>query len=733
MAVLMLGAIGVPVEGDEARSLGPHIASCRIGFDGTYKVGHWTPAHVTLSSQPMLDGQNYAIEVETVDSDGVTTVYTSSRLLDRNAGSVNTVYVKFGRPNSPCRIRLLKDDKVIDERVVRPGEKTEGELTINVLPATAELLVTLAPAPFGFREAISDRAASTGLHARRVVELATIADLPDRWIGYEAIDVLVLSIGDGSLWRELARDERRLSALREWIELGGKLVILFGGRAGPGLVDGEVSLALIAPGKFDGERSLGRLPDTSAIKHYAQSDVEIVRTGERSQLGIVQLADPEGHVELYARGPAHSPLVVRAPRGLGGVTFIGLDLDVPPLSTWSGRNGLLRAVMKPLVGGDEAVGVSRNLMTTGYEDLSGTLRQQLAESFSGVRPTSFSAVVGLSLFYVFVLGPVQLLLVRGWFKKSWAAWVSFPLVLFLFAAGAVALANARDTGGGSRVNSAEIVDIDVSSGQARGTYWATLYSPSAKRYDVTFATNYSTMPSDGLDAFLSWNGLAGSGIGGMRSAGPDFGQLPAGYRQPIPRKLEGVPLLSAGTKSFIARWSSPAGPSIDAELRDDNTMLAGKIVNQTGLPLKNARLLYGSWAYRLKDIEPSGVRTFDSETVPISVKTLLTGLALGAPVGALLRSERNVLATEQASVDELLNVMMFYEAAGGAGFAGLPLRYQAECDLSRQLELGRAVLIAEVEDPTSHLDVAGVPGAEIVASESNSRTIYRFVLPVQPN
>ena len=55
-------------------------------------------------------------------------------------------------------------------------------------------------------------------------------------------------------------------------------------------------------------------------------------------------------------------------------------------------------------------------------------------------------------------------------------------------------------------------------------------------------------------------------------------------------------------------------------------MLSGRIVNQSGLKLQNARILYGSWAYRLKDIEPNAARVFDEDTVPIGVKTLLTGL-----------------------------------------------------------------------------------------------------------
>jgi hypothetical protein len=75
--------------------------------------------------------------------------------------------------------------------------------------------------------------------------------------------------------------------------------------------------------------------------------------------------------------------------------------------------------------------------------------------------------------------------------------------------------------------------------------------------------------------------------------------------------------------------------------------------------------------------------------------------------------------------------MMFYEAAGGAGFAGLPLRYQTDLDLSRQLALGRAVLVAEVAGLTSQLSLETSPDASGADSAGTSRTILRFVLPVQ--
>jgi hypothetical protein len=73
--------------------------------------------------------------------------------------------------------------------------------------------------------------------------------------------------------------------------------------------------------------------------------------------------------------------------------------------------------------------------------------------------------------------------------------------------------------------------------------------------------------------------------------------------------------------------------------------------------------------------------------------------------------------------------MMFYEAAGALGFAQLPNRFQAYCDLSRMPSLGRAVLVADVETAGSRL--VGAESGDAVGDENTATVIYRFVLPVR--
>jgi hypothetical protein len=405
------------------------------------------------------------------------------------------------------------------------------------------------------------------------------------------------------------------------------------------------------------------------------------------------------------------------------VTFVGLDLDGPPLADWAGRPAFERALLRPFTADGVTAGSSRNLLTSGYDDLSGALRQRLGQTFGGVSPVSFQAVVALAILFLVVIGPIDFFFVRRWLRRPALAWATWPLYLLVFGAVAMALADSRHTSGQVSVNQVELVDIDGSTHLARGTVWSALYSPQARQYDVAIGTRFGTTKVE-IEPHLAWHGLVGSGIGGMSSSGTELGIIPAGYRWSSSAGLVDVPLLTAATKSFHARWTAPAEELVSAEFVDRSGMLVGSLTNQSGMTLQNARLLYRTWAYRLNDIPPGASVDVDEESAPTSVQTLLTGAALGESSGAA------TLAAEQAAAGELIGAMMFYEAAGGARFAGLPLRYQSDIDLSRLLTLGRAILV--LESPTSVSQLVDPTSGEPLFSDSNGRTltIYRYVLPV---
>src|SRR5262249_55683943 len=64
------------------------------------------------------------------------------------------------------------------------------------------------------------------LRGRRQFAFADeVAALPDRWFGYDAVDVVILATGKREYVLELTADAVRHKALQEWVQRGGQLVI----------------------------------------------------------------------------------------------------------------------------------------------------------------------------------------------------------------------------------------------------------------------------------------------------------------------------------------------------------------------------------------------------------------------------------------------------------------------------------------------------------------------------
>ena len=143
---------------------------------------------------------------------------------------------------------------------------------------------------------------------------------------------------------------------------------------------------------------------------------------------------------------------------------------------------------------------------------------------------------------------------------------------------------------------------------------------------------------------LSWWGLPGTGIGGMQSGGIDLGIVHSGYRYgPERSSLLGVPVLTSATKSLIARWTATVSAMIDAELTDQDGLAVGSITNRTGFRLRNVRLLYGTWAYRLGDLNAGKRVEVGEQLSPRKVKTIVTHDALGETGTARVRPRDSCL------------------------------------------------------------------------------------------
>lgn len=712
---------------DGAGSTSPRIGTCRVGIGGQFKVGFWTPVWVDVVNTGQL--KSAVLEVTVNDSDGVATTMPAEVPVGQTAESISTclLYTRIGKIGGAMGVKLIADGATIDEITLTNAVKDEKRHIAAGLPATSELLVEFGAAPVGLAEAFPNREGGGSRIAQRIVALNRVADLPTEWFGYEGVDALVIAGGDGILLQELVADKTRFAALKRWVELGGKLVLM----CGPGmeaLLVEDSPLADLVPGKFD---AVVGLPQTGTLEHFAESTTQISPPGSRIELLVPKLTVADGSIEVYAGQKASDlPLIIRAPRGFGEVSFAAVDVSQPPLATWPGRKELLRRLMRPYLAGAESSDAPQTLVTLGYDDLSGALRHWLGVSFRGVTTASFLKVAFLVLGYLVLLGPVNYWFTCKVLQRPRLAWVTFPLLVLATSGGSWWLVKSN-RGSASRVNQIELIDFDLTTGQARGTYWATLFSSAARRYDLALRPRQPVGQSaEREEVLFSWFGLPGIGVGGMQAAATGLGVDRLGYRYRGLNGLEGVPILSSATKSFLSRWVAPHRPLVNGSLKDDDGLVVGTISNETGETLHDARLLYGTWGYRLGDLQLGQKINIGEELRPMHAKTLIGRSVRGASSERDGEAENAVFFAERATGVQILNLMMFYDAAGGASFAQLPSRFQSYCDFSRLLHLGRAVLVANVNSCRSQL-IDPANSEPLVEDEGLETFVYRFVLPVE--
>src|SRR5262245_39938287 len=295
-ALIAVVATGDGLIAAEANA-GPRIGQVQLGIKNHFKVGFWTP--VVVEVEGVGPGATERIEVVVNDSDGVPT-RASAKPAAAEAGRERAkavVYTKVGRVGTPIHVSLADRERRLDEQTIRPNAKGNATSPAIAMPATAEFIVSLGAAPFGLSEAFPSRESDASASARYVSELTRIGDLPTEWFGYDAVDVLVLSAGNGQLCRELAADTKRYEALARWVELGGRLVLLCDGNAGKELLAPGGPFARFAPGKL---AETVRLPETGPLEHFAgvQTSISIA---PGMVVKVPRFTDIDGNVEAYVQ------------------------------------------------------------------------------------------------------------------------------------------------------------------------------------------------------------------------------------------------------------------------------------------------------------------------------------------------------------------------------------------------------------------------------------------------
>lgn len=715
------------------------IVSVQVGLGGKYRAGLWTPVEVTLRGN-RSSAEPVQVSLVTPDGDNLPTrISTSAKepvWLAPGKESRVVLYARFGRSSGTLTVEIYGKDSLVAQRVLTASETCGEDTFPPAIGATSRMIVAVGKSSLGVEDALGMLREAID-EGSVVASLGELSQLPGRWYGYEGIDLVVISTSEASVERGMTAKSPQIAALDQWVRMGGRLVLCVGKRAQ------EVSrsggpLASFLPGPFD--KKLVFLRQSTAVESYCSSSAPVPRTGSggRLELAVPRLTQWQGEAESKE---GNVPLVIRRPWGLGKLMFVALDLDTKPLSLWQGRPLFVTRLLDLAERLPEDREERTKIMHFGYHDLAGHLRSTL-DSFEGIPLVSFSLVVGLVVAYLLLIGPADYFFLRKVVGRMTLTWITFPLVVIAFAAGAYVLAY-RLKGDQLRLNQVDLVDIDVESRLLRGTSWMNFLSPRVDRYRLTFVPGLSA-PKAPQSVITTWLGLPGEALGGMTPTSAqttpwstlarpyELALSGAGQTESISIVDMPVPIWSS--KSLTARWKTQAAACVDGRFSEREHLLSGHVTNTLDFPLTNCYLYFRHWAYQLGangTLKPGVSAQIGPMTERRDLNTILTGRRLIGEQGHEVTAPYDPGSTDPAYV---IRTMMFYEAGGGRSYAGLANRYQGFVDCSDLLHTDRVILVAT--------GPAGKPGAKhyggsllrdgqpIQGPDDRHITIFRFVFPV---
>ena len=507
LGLLLVGLVTVsqaPPTMAEAKAIAT-IEEVRVGIDGAYKLGQWTPVQARIRAG--AEAFRGRLIVQAADPNGVAAQHVGVEF-DIRADGVESVttYVKFGQVASDLRVTAASSDGRYASR------RVSAEQLPPALTTGQQLIMTL-----GNELSIAHvKTTRNGADLERVVDrrITTLSDLPRHWLGYSSLDALLVTTSSDTDFAQI--DAQQWAALRCWVELGGT-VIACGATRAEAMFGPNGPLGWLLPGELEG---VANQRQTTGIEQFAEASRRLDQVGASSfsfSLPMAVIRNPRGKVEATEGfGAQQSAAVIRGSVGLGRVVFVAFDLDLSPFSQWPDQPRLLARLLGFALdeaGDDESVHAGLGPVThVGFSDLSGQLRHAL-DQFSGVRLVPFSWIAGLMVAYVAIIGPLDYWLLRRWGRHEWT-WLTFGSSVILFTALAVVLAH-RWKGHEFRCNQVTLIDMDLASGMVRGTTWAHLFSPRTSQIALQTQPRATFTWATPPQQATSWQGLPGDGFGGL--------------------------------------------------------------------------------------------------------------------------------------------------------------------------------------------------------------------------
>ncbi len=685
----------------------------QLGLGNAWKLGHLVPVRMQLGES--LRTKATSVEVGSIDGDGVEIVYRMA-ITPESLSSAGVLWlpIRIGRQSAELSVRVLGAEGALHE------ETLDTELSSQGLPSAQPLVIALG-ASMGI-EGLSRSSADGNSSTFTTVVMTNPDELPTHWSDYSSCDLIIIS-GENIELLE-AMSVVQWTAIDAWIRRGGACIISLGAEAQR--LENVSALTALLPGNVTG---VGRINNPAALE-------SLVATDEPLDAFVCCVLEPtRGTAELTLTDSLARPIPwwLSYSHGLGTLRFIASDLGAPAFDDWQDRQRLWGRLIAPYLDrgiteafDEKQVGESSYL---GYSDLIGQLRATL-DVFPEVRVITFGQVAAMLIGILLLIGPVDYFVSVKWLKRPDLSWYFAGSTLLASTIGLTwLLAVIRPTE--VRVNTAQVIDVDVVDNLAQGRLWSHIYSGTARELNVMVESMNSPAA-----VRVDWQGLPGRGLGGLLSQLSTDRGMPSYSIVAKPdgqTQMMGVGIPAAGTKCLVANWTQTIEATASSNLKEipGVDQLEGELANPLGVDLLDPVLFYHNWYYSLNSRIPAGATaTISFDTIPKDITRRLNGRHTVDGNETTIKWD----PSNRDSIDRLLELMLFYKSASGQSYTGLAHRFQPQIDQSNLLQTDRAILLGRLEQPWGRVQVTNAEIATAGAQEVKQdldRVWCRIAIPVK--
>jgi hypothetical protein len=532
--LVVLASIG-PVA-PAALAADPPTMTARVLLQGHARLGSWIAIEVHLvNAGPSISGE---LRLQGGSQGG--TRYATAVQLDSPSDKTWVLHAQPPSFGQQLEVVLVSGGAIVLRQKVAVTIHDPGQLIVGVIADNSPKIVGSLSLP-----AVQNQQPA-------VVVPLTVADLPTRIEAWSALDRLVWQDVDSS-----TLGTEQLTAMRGWLALGGRLIIV-GGTGGIGALSGfpdEIlpfrpsSTVDVAPGSLT---SLLGTPPKDAVDVPAMAG-ELIR-------GRVLAASGE---RVVAAQTAY---------GSGSVTVLGID----PTAGWVADAAASRSLWPALI-------PARSDGSVGIADDS-----QIVSAVSNLPSLALPPLGGLLLLlfgYIALIGPLNYIVLRRIDRREWA-WITMPILIVGFALGAYAFGSAL-RGSSIIVNEVGIVRGAPDATEGSAQVYLGVFSPARGVYQVA-------VPGGAL---LS-SPISGDVFGGTTASLDILQGDPPG-----PSRVRDLSV-GFGSLRTIRAESQAVVPKIHAELALVDGKLSGTIRNDSTVKLEKPAIVLGGNVKVLKDLLP---------------------------------------------------------------------------------------------------------------------------------